>query len=81
MWTTLSTGAYPNTHGITCFWSQHPEKLDTFVYANDSKNCQAEQLWDVFAEAGKKTLVWDWPGCSWPPTSELKMMLAMQVTS
>ena len=24
MWTTLSTGAYPNTHGITCFWSQHP---------------------------------------------------------
>ena len=70
MWTTLSTGAYPATHGITCFWSQHPEKLDTFVYANDSRKCQAEQLWDVFAEAGKKTLIWHWPGCSWPPTSD-----------
>lgn len=56
MWTTLSTGAYPATHGITCFWSQHPTKLDTFVYANDSKKCQAEQLWNVTAEAGKKTL-------------------------
>ena len=69
MWTTLSTGAYPVTHGITCFWSQHPTKIDTFKYANDSRNCLAEQLWDVTAEAGKKTLVWHWPGCSWPPTS------------
>lgn len=70
MWTTLSTGAYPNTHGITCFWSQHESKIDTFVYANDSRKCQAEQLWNVFAESGKKTLVWHWPGCSWPPTSD-----------
>lgn len=80
MWTTLSTGTYPNTHGITCFWSQHPEKLDTFVYANDSKNCQAEQLWDVFAEAGKKTLVWHWPGCSWPPTSESENLHVIEGT-
>ena len=70
MWTTLSTGAYPVTHGITCFWSQHPTKIDTFKYANDSRNCLAEQLWDVTAEAGKKTLVWHWPGSSWPPTSD-----------
>lgn len=70
MWTTLSTGANPATHGITCFWSQHPRKIDTFVYANDSRKCKAEPLWNVFAEAGKKTLVWHWPGCSWPPTSD-----------
>ncbi len=70
MWTTLSTGANPATHGITCFWSQHPTKIDTFVYANDSRKCKAEPLWNVFAEAGKKTLVWHWPGCSWPPTSD-----------
>ncbi len=70
MWTTLATGAYPATHGITCFWNQHPDKIDTFVYANDSKNCKAEQLWNVFAEAGKKTLVFHWPGSSWPPTSD-----------
>ena len=55
MWTTLSTGANPATHGITCFWSQHPTKIDTFVYANDSRKCKAEPLWNVFAEAGKKT--------------------------
>ena len=70
MWTTLSTGATPATHGITCFWSQHPTKIDTFVYANDSRRCKAEALWNVTSEAGKKTLVWHWPGCSWPPTSD-----------
>ena len=68
MWTTLATGAYPATHGITCFYGQHPTKIDTFVY-NDSTKCKAEPIWNVFAEAGKKTLVWHWPGSSWPPTS------------
>lgn len=80
MWTTLSTGAYPSTHGITCFWSQHPEKLDTFVYANDSANCKAEQLWNVTAESGKKTLVFHWPGCSWPPTSNSENLHVIEGT-
>lgn len=70
MWTTLATGATPATHGITCFWNQHPDKLDTLVYALDSRECKAEQLWNVFAESGKKTLVWHWPGSSWPPSSD-----------
>ena len=74
MWTTLATGAYPMTHGITCFWNQHPEKLDTIVYALDSRECQAEQLWNVFVESGKKTLVWHWPGSSWPPTSDSELL-------
>lgn len=69
MWTTLATGAYPNTHGITAFFNQHPEQLDTVVYALDSRSCKAEPIWNVFAEAGKSTLVWHWPGSSWPPTS------------
>ena len=80
MWTTLSTGANPATHGITCFWSQHPTKIDTFVYANDSTKCQAEQLWNVTAEAGKKTLVWHWPGCSWPPTSDSENLHVVEGT-
>ena len=29
MWTTMATGAYPMTHGITCFYRQSPESLDT----------------------------------------------------
>ena len=72
MWTSLATGANPNTHGITAFFNQHPDpdKLDTAVYALDSRECKAEPLWNVFAEAGKSTLVWHWPGSSWPPTSD-----------
>lgn len=70
MWTTLATGAYAGTHGITAFHNGHPTKIDTRVYALDSRDCRAEQLWNVFAEAGKKTLVWHWPGASWPPTSD-----------
>ena len=69
MWTTLATGAYPATHGITCFYAPNPE-LDTMSYNLDSRTCWAEPLWNVFVEAGKKTLVWHWPGSSWPPTSD-----------
>lgn len=70
MWTTLASGSYPNTHGITAFMRQHPEKLETVCYNLDSRLCKAEMLWNVFAEAGKRTLVWHWPGSSWPPTSD-----------
>lgn len=69
-WTTLATGAYPGTHGITCYWRQSPKSLDAVVYNMDSRNCTAEQLWNVTSEAGMKTLVWHWPGSSWPPTSD-----------
>lgn len=70
LWTTLATGALPITHGITCFWRQDPVHLDTAGYNLDSRLCQAEALWNVTAEAGMKTLVWHWPGSSWPPTSD-----------
>lgn len=70
MWTTLATGAYPMTHGITCYWNQHPTDLGRFEYAFDSTKCQAEQVWNCIAEAGKKVLVWTWPGASWPPSSD-----------
>ena len=69
MWTTMATGSCPSTHGITCFWNQDHSSLDTMVYALDSRKSKSEPLWNVFAEAGKKTLVWHWPGSSWPPTS------------
>ncbi len=70
MWTTLATGCYATVHGITDFYRQNPEHLDQMDYNLDSRLCQAEQLWNVFAEAGKKTLVWHWPGSSWPPSSD-----------
>ncbi len=70
MWTTMATGTCPGTHGITCFWNPDMDNLEDLVYAFDSRKCKSEPLWNVFAEAGKKTLVWQWPGGSWPPTSD-----------
>ncbi len=71
LWTTLSTGAYPGTHGITCFFGHNHGQLDSLVYNLDSRRCKAEPLWNVYAEeADKKTLVWHWPGSSWPATSD-----------
>ncbi len=71
LWTTLATGANPGTHGITCFFASDPVNIDTMYYNLDSRQSKAEPLWNVFAEeAGKKTLVWHWPGSSWPPTSD-----------
>lgn len=69
-WTTLATGSYPGTHGITCYWRQAPESLDAVVYNLDSRLCKAEQIWNATTEAGLKTLVWHWPGASWPPSSD-----------
>ena len=80
MWTTLATGSCPGSHGITCFWNQHPDKLDTSVYAMDSRDCKDEQAWNVTAEAGLKTLVWHWPGSSWPPTSSSENLIVVDGT-
>ena len=70
MWTTLATGAYPMTHGVEDFNIGIKGELDCNFAGIYSKYCHAEQLWNVTAEAGKKTLVWHWPGSSWPPTSD-----------
>lgn len=80
MWTTLATGACANTHGITCYWGQHPTRPDLLVYNFSSTRCKAEQLWNVFAEAGKKTLVFHWPGSSWPPTSDSPNLMVIDGT-
>lgn len=70
MWTSLATGANPSTHGITCFWGQSKEDMAAFEYNMTSTRCKAEQLWNVTAAAGLKTLIWHWPGSSWPPSSD-----------
>ena len=77
MWTSLATGANPNTHGITCFWNQDMQNLEYLVYGLDSRKCQAEQMWNVTAEAGLSTLVWHWPGSSWPPTSDSENLMVV----
>ena len=80
MWTTLATGANSNVHGITGFF-RNGKEISTSAYNLDSRLCKAEQLWNVFAEAGKKTLVWHWPGSSWPPSSDSENLLVVDGTS
>ena len=79
-WTTLATGAYPGTHGITCYWRQSPDSLDAVVYNMDSRHCTAEQMWNVTTEAGLKTLVWHWPGSSWPPSTNSDLLSVVDGT-
>mgnify|MGYP000937546467 CR=1 FL=1 len=81
MWTTLVTGAYPNTHGITGFYRASDDGLEYLEYNLDSRKCLAEPLWNVTAEAGMKTLVWHWPGSSWPPTSDSENLHVVDGTS
>ncbi len=44
--------------------------MDVMCYGLDSRSCKAEQIWNVTAEAGIKTLVFHWPGSAWPPSSD-----------
>ena len=81
MWTTLATGCYANVHGITGFYRQHPDDLAAVTYALDSRDCHAEQVWNCTAEAGKKTLVFHWPGSSWPPSSDSENLFVVDGTS
>lgn len=81
MWTTLGTGTYSMTHGITEFYLQSPDNPEMMLYGLDSRDCKAEQVCNAFAEAGKKTLVWHWPGSSWPPSSDSENLYAVDGTS
>ena len=80
MWTTLACGCYANVHGITGFFRKGGD-LDEIDYNIDSRLCKAEQLWNVFAEAGKKTLVWHWPGSAWPPSSDNENLYVVDGTA
>ncbi len=79
MWTTLACGCWPNVHGITDYYRY--VDLDKQGYNLDSTNCKAEPVWNAFAEAGWKTLVWHWPGSSWPPTSDSPNLMVVDGSS
>ena len=69
-WTTIVTGAWPGTHGITCFNMHKPGMPLTETYpAFDSRDCQAEYIWQAAERVGKKTIIINWPS-TWPPTSK-----------
>ncbi|MBO5428753.1 MAG: alkaline phosphatase family protein, partial [Peptococcaceae bacterium] len=72
---------YPMTHGIVDYNIQIPGELDMIQEAFFSNFCKAEQLWNVTAEAGKKTLVFHWPGGAWPPSSDSENLYVVDGTS
>ena len=53
-WATLANGAWPGTHGITCFWNHtRGNELDELDLGWSSKQTSAEFIWDAYAKAGK----------------------------
>jgi predicted AlkP superfamily phosphohydrolase/phosphomutase len=67
-WASIATGAWPGTHGITDFHYHKPGTTPVntnCIQSFDSQLCQAEYLWDTADKAGKKCIVFNYPG-SWP---------------
>lgn len=69
-WITLATGAYPGTHGITCFHLPKkgarpglPAECYQAFYSGDVK---AEFIWEAAEKEGKKAIVINYP-TTWPP--------------
>ena len=81
MWATLATGAYPMTHGIMDYNLSPDDDKDVTIGAFSSRFLKAEPLWNVTAEAGKKTLVLHWPGGSFPPTIDSENLVTIDGSS
>ncbi|MHB1416761.1 MAG: alkaline phosphatase family protein, partial [Chloroflexota bacterium] len=61
-WTTITTGAWPGTHGITDFEGHHPgDPLDKTFQNFDSTEVKAERIWEAAAKVGKKTILLNYP--------------------
>ncbi|MFQ6095581.1 MAG: alkaline phosphatase family protein [Candidatus Bathyarchaeia archaeon] len=66
-WTTIVTGAWPGTHGITCFHMHKPGwPLDYCPQAFSSLDCEAEYIWQAAEKTGKRTILLNYPS-TWPP--------------
>jgi predicted AlkP superfamily phosphohydrolase/phosphomutase len=67
-WASIATGAWPGTHGITDFHTLKmgatPDNTNV-IQSFDSNLCEAEFLWDTADKAGKKCIVFNYPG-AWP---------------
>ncbi len=65
-WTTMATGAWPGTHGITDFDGHIPgDQLDEVHQNLDAREVEAEAIWTAAERAGKKSIIVSWP-TSWP---------------
>ncbi len=68
-WTTIGTGAWPGTHGITGFsMKDRTKKLDNWTSGADTAQVQAEFLWQAAERVGKKSILLKWGGPTYPVT-------------
>ncbi|HID94590.1 MAG TPA: hypothetical protein EYP53_00840, partial [Candidatus Latescibacteria bacterium] len=68
-WTTIGTGAWPGTHGITGFAVHHRgEPLWKWHSGFDIREVEAEFLWETAERAGKKSILLKWAGPTFPVT-------------
>ncbi|HUV43243.1 MAG TPA: alkaline phosphatase family protein [Dehalococcoidales bacterium] len=66
-WTSIATGAWPSTHGVTDFNVHRPgDPLDLTHGGFYSGDVRAEYVWNAIARAGKKSVVVNYP-TTWPP--------------
>ena len=66
-WVTLSTGAWPGTHGITDFNVHRPgDDFSACPQGFDSRDSRAEFIWEAAERGGKRAIVVNYPA-SWPP--------------
>lgn len=65
-WTTIATGNYPRTHGITCFLNHTLGKDLGITEMNwDSRRVESELIWETFERAGKRAIMLNY--CqAWP---------------
>ncbi|RJS84440.1 hypothetical protein CW702_02465 [Candidatus Bathyarchaeota archaeon] len=69
-WTTIVTGAWIGTHGITCFNMHKPGMpLNETYPAFDSRDCKAEYIWEALERDGKRSILLNYPS-TWPPRGE-----------
>nr|MDA8216630.1 alkaline phosphatase family protein [Dehalococcoidales bacterium] len=67
-WTTIATGAWPVTHGITDFDVHLPgDPLDKLHMGFNSEEVEAERIWQALDKQGKSSIVVNYP-TTWPPT-------------
>ena len=61
-WTTIVTGAWAGTHGVTCFNVHVPgDPLDKVHQGFLTEDCNAEYFWNAAAKQGKSCILLNYP--------------------
>lgn len=64
-WTTLATGNYPITHGVTCFQNASEGRIGISEMNWDSRRIESELIWEAFEDEGKRCIMFNY--CqAWP---------------